>query len=182
MKTAFEFLRRVWKAETFSPTALIARAVVVTVLFCVSELLGLREYTTFLSGTSANAKLGWQLASGLGLIHLLLYIAFILLVPIMLIAAGLLAVWNRLRSDFSSVLAAGSQNPVQLAAMHIQPALGPDHVIRAGDFDLGGPLRLEALFDLFGRPTPGEQTRALARRSTGDANGDIQLGLGTGLE
>ena len=67
----------------------------ITVLFCASELLGLREYTTFLSGTSANVNLSWHMASLLGLIHLLLYVAFILLVPILLIAAGLLAAWNR---------------------------------------------------------------------------------------
>ena len=55
----------------------------------------MREYTTFLSGTSANVNLSWHTASFLGLIHLLLYVAFILLAPILLIAAGLLAAWNR---------------------------------------------------------------------------------------
>ena len=94
MKTALELLGRLWKAETFSPTAFVARAVIIAVLYCASELFGLREYTTFLSGTSANVNLGWQTASALGLIHLLLYVAFILLVPISLIAAGLIAAWN----------------------------------------------------------------------------------------
>lgn len=95
MKTILGFLRRLWKAETFSPTAFVVRATVITVLFSVSELLGLREYTTFLSGTSANVNLSWQTASVLGLIHLLLYVGFILLVPISLITAGLLAAWGR---------------------------------------------------------------------------------------
>lgn len=79
MKALFTFLRRVWQAETFSPTAFVARAIAVTMLFAVSELLGLREYTTFLSGTSANVNLGWSLTSVLGLTHLLLYVGFILL-------------------------------------------------------------------------------------------------------
>jgi hypothetical protein len=94
MKAVFGFLRRLWQAETCSPTAFVARAVVITMLFGISELLGLREYTTFLSGTSGNVSLSWPLASALGLTHLLLYVAFILLVPIFFIAAGLIAAWN----------------------------------------------------------------------------------------
>jgi hypothetical protein len=55
----------------------------------------LREYTTFLSGTSANLNVSWQTASTLGLVHLLLYVGFILLAPVCLITAGLLLAWNR---------------------------------------------------------------------------------------
>jgi hypothetical protein len=95
MKAILGWLRRLRKAEAFSPTAFAVRAVLITMLFCTSELLGLREYTTFLSGTSANSNLGWQMASALGLIHLLLYVGFILLVPISLITAGLLITWAR---------------------------------------------------------------------------------------
>jgi len=95
MKAVMDILRRFWKAETFSPVGFLLRAILIAVLYCVSELLGLREYTTFLSGTSGNVNLGWQMASLLGLIHLLLYVGFILLVPILLIAAGLLAAWGR---------------------------------------------------------------------------------------
>jgi hypothetical protein len=95
MKGVLGLLRRLWKAETFSPTAFVLRAIIITVLYCISELLGLREYTTFLSGTSANVNLGWPVASALGLTHLLLYVGFILLAPIFLIAAGLIAAWNR---------------------------------------------------------------------------------------
>jgi hypothetical protein len=95
MKTVLGFLRSLWRADTFSPKAFVLRAILITVLSGISELLGLREYTTFLSGTSANVNLSWQTASVLGVIHLLLYVGFILLVPVSLIAAGLLAVWNR---------------------------------------------------------------------------------------
>ncbi len=98
MKTVFGFLRGLWRAETFSPTAFLLRAIAIAALFGISELLGLREYTTFLSGTVANVNLSWQTASLLGLIHLLLYLGLILLVPISLITAGLLAasrLWKR---------------------------------------------------------------------------------------
>jgi hypothetical protein len=90
-----ELLAHVWKAGTFSPTAFVVRAIIIAVCFCVSELLGLKEYTTFLSGTSANLTMSWQMAATLGLIHLLLYVAFILLVPVSLITAGLLIAWNK---------------------------------------------------------------------------------------
>jgi len=95
MKAFLALFRRVWKAGAFSPTAFVVRALIILVLFCISELVGLKEYTTFLSGTSANLNLSWQTGATLGLIHLLLYVAFILLAPVSLITAGLLAVWNR---------------------------------------------------------------------------------------
>jgi len=95
MKAIFGLLRRLWKVEAFSPTALMVRAAVLTALYAVSCAAGLKEYTTFLSGTSPNVNLSWHTASTLGLIHLLLHFSFILLVPILLITAGLLAAWNR---------------------------------------------------------------------------------------
>jgi hypothetical protein len=88
-------LKSIWRAEPFTPKSLVRRAVVVAVLFALSQAIGLREYTTFLSGTSANLHLKWQVAAILGCIHLLLYVGFILLVPIWLIAAGLLACYRR---------------------------------------------------------------------------------------
>jgi hypothetical protein len=95
MKTLLRVLRHVWKAGAFSPTAFVVRAVGIGALYCASELAGLREYTTFLSGTSANLDMSWQAAATLGLIHLLLYVAFILLVPVSLITACLLLAWAR---------------------------------------------------------------------------------------
>ena len=95
MKRFFGFPRGLWEAPAFSPTAFVIRAIIITVFFSISELLGLREYTTFLSGTSANVNLSWQTASLLGLIHLFLYVAFILLVPIALITAVLIVAWSR---------------------------------------------------------------------------------------
>jgi hypothetical protein len=115
MKAFFGFLRRLWKTETFSPAAFVLRAIMITLLFGISELLGLREYTTFLSGTSANVNLSWQTVSVLGLIHLLLYVGFILLVPISLITAGLLWAWNlwqRQREIPNQKLAVSTERPL----------------------------------------------------------------------
>jgi len=86
-----------WKASPFSPAAFVLRAVIIAALFSLSNLFGLQEYTTFLSGTSANLSMSWQTASFLGLIHLLLYVSFILLVPVSLITAALIAAWTHWR-------------------------------------------------------------------------------------
>jgi len=95
MKRCLRFVRCIWNAGAFSATAFATRAVLITLLFSLSEALGLREYTTFLSGTSANLNVSWQTAATLGLIHLLLYVGFILAVPIFLITAALISIWNR---------------------------------------------------------------------------------------
>ncbi len=97
MNAVLELFRRVWKADSFSATAFVARAVIIALAFSISELVGLREYTTFLTGTSANLNVSWQMAATLGLIHLLLYVALILLVPVSLITAGLLFGWKQWR-------------------------------------------------------------------------------------
>ncbi len=94
MRNIFKLAAQVWKADSFSPTAFVVRAVIITAIFGISELAGLREYTTFLTGTSANLNMSWQTAATLGLIHLLLYVAFILLVPVSLITAVLLFAFN----------------------------------------------------------------------------------------
>ena len=67
MKAVLNLLRAVWRAGAFSPMAFVVRAIGIAVLFGVSELLGLREYTTFLSGTSPNPGISWQVAAILGL-------------------------------------------------------------------------------------------------------------------
>lgn len=95
MKALLRLPCRLWKAGTFSPEAFVARAGVISLLYAISRIAGLQEFTSFLSGTSASLNLSWQTASVLGLIHLLLHVAFILLVPISLITAVLLIALNR---------------------------------------------------------------------------------------
>ncbi len=113
MKTTFGLLRRLWKAEAFSPAAFLVRAAILAALYAASCAAGLQEYTTFLSGTSPNVNMSWHTASTLGLIHLLLYFAFILLVPILLITAGLLAAWNRWKPECEVPARARQQHPIE---------------------------------------------------------------------
>jgi hypothetical protein len=113
MKPTFGLLRRLWKAEAFSPSAFLVRAAILSVLYAVSCAAGLQEYTTFLSGTSPNINMSWHTASTLGLIHLLLHFAFILLVPILLITSGLLAAWNRWKPGCAVPASASQQHPIE---------------------------------------------------------------------
>jgi hypothetical protein len=65
-------------------------------LFAIAHLAGLREHTTFLSGTLADPAMRWEVAAFLGTAYLLLYFAFVLLVPILLLAAAASAAVYRL--------------------------------------------------------------------------------------
>jgi hypothetical protein len=78
----------------FSPRGLAARAVLLVVLYAVCEVAGLRENATFLSGT--NATSAWNGTVWRGLVYLFAYYGFVLAAPILLIAAALLAAWERL--------------------------------------------------------------------------------------
>ena len=84
-----------WRAEFFSPRDFVRRALVITVLFVIVHLTGLREFTSFLSGTMGSTKLGWEGSAFLGLTYIFAYLGFILIVPIFLLAAGLLVIWKR---------------------------------------------------------------------------------------
>lgn len=89
MKTqAMHPIKTVWSAPLFSPAGLLARAVLISLAYVACELSGLREYTTFLSGTR---QAGWNTTVLLGLTYLLCYHAFVVLAPILAIASGLLA-------------------------------------------------------------------------------------------
>jgi hypothetical protein len=117
MKKLLQFLRSIWKAGVFSPTSFVVRALLLSLAFAASELLGFRDYTTFLSGTSANPNLSWRTGATLGFIHLLLYVAFILVVPIFLIAASLLAIWNRRKTAETRVHGNDAPAPRQLLGL-----------------------------------------------------------------
>ena len=80
--------------ELFSPRGLAARAVLLGTVYAVCEVSGLRENATFLSGTQAASA--WSGTVWRGLLYLFAYYGFILAAPILLIAAALLATWERL--------------------------------------------------------------------------------------
>jgi len=87
--------RKWWQADFGSPRDFVRHAVLLVVLFGVAHICGLREYTSFLNGTAGPVGTDWQTSAFLGVIYVLLYLGGVLLVPTFLLAAGLLAAWQR---------------------------------------------------------------------------------------
>lgn len=92
-------LKTLLRAELLTPQGLVVRAVGVAVLFAICHLAGLREHTTFLSGTAATAQTGAQVSVVWGLIYIVAYLGFVVLVPILVLAASLLAGWTRFKPN-----------------------------------------------------------------------------------
>lgn len=80
--------------ELFTPRGLIARALLLAAIYAVCEAIGLRENATFLTGTQASGA--WNGTVWRGLVYLLAYHGFVLVAPILTLAAALLAAWEKL--------------------------------------------------------------------------------------
>ena len=74
-----------------SPRSFVVLAVVIAVLFGVAHAAGLREHTSILSGTDHAAG-----SATLGLLYALLYFAFVLGAPILILAAAIFWALSRL--------------------------------------------------------------------------------------
>jgi hypothetical protein len=88
-------VRSSYRAEFLSPKDFLQRAVAITVLFLASEIAGLREFTSVLSGTAGSTELGWKTSAILGAAYIVLYLAFVLVVPILILASVILWLWKR---------------------------------------------------------------------------------------
>lgn len=83
------------RADFLSPKYLILRALVLSLVFLIVHSCGLREYATFLSGTVPYPEVSMKLASFYGMLYIVCYIGLIVLVPILLLAAGILALGQK---------------------------------------------------------------------------------------
>jgi membrane protein implicated in regulation of membrane protease activity len=83
------------QAEFLSAKDLLQRAGAISALFLVAHLAGLREFTSVLNGTIGSVAAGWKLSGFLALIYILLYLAFVILVPVLVLTAMILTVWRR---------------------------------------------------------------------------------------
>jgi hypothetical protein len=86
------FFRR---AEFLSPKDLIQRACAISLIFAGLHLAGLREFTSILNGTVGSVALGWKWSGFLAVIYILFYLAFVVLVPILLLAAAFLVLGRK---------------------------------------------------------------------------------------
>lgn len=91
--------RRWWEADFCSPEDFVRHAVLIVIVFGTAHACGLREFTSFLNGTSGPSSVSWETSALLGVIYVLLYLAIVLLVPTLLLAAVLLAAWKRFRGE-----------------------------------------------------------------------------------
>ncbi len=89
-------IRSWWRADFLSPKDLVQGAAVIAAIYLVIHLCGLRDYTSVLNGTTGSLNLSWGTAAGLGVTYVFAWLAFILGVPILLLAAALLVLWKRL--------------------------------------------------------------------------------------
>jgi hypothetical protein len=93
--TLWRRVRALWYADFLSAKDLARRAVLISIVYLVAQLIGLREFTTVLTGTAGSVQLGWRMSAFLGLLYLCIYLAFVLIVPMLLIAATLLALYRK---------------------------------------------------------------------------------------
>ena len=85
------------RAEFLSAKDMVQRAAGISGLFLLVHLAGFREYTGVLNGTIGSLGLGWKLSTFLAAVYIMLYLAFVIVVPVLVLAAGILTVWQRLR-------------------------------------------------------------------------------------
>jgi hypothetical protein len=70
-------------------------AAMLLALFIIANIAGLRQFTSVLNGTVGSTTLDWQTASFLGAAYVMVYLAFILGAPTLILAAGILALWRK---------------------------------------------------------------------------------------
>lgn len=90
-------LGNLWHAEFLSRKDLLQRAFVIGVAFLAAQLAGLREFTSVLNGTTGSMALGWDVSAFLGILYIAVYLAFVLLVPVLILAALILTIWQSIR-------------------------------------------------------------------------------------
>ena len=80
----------------FQPVKFLLRcAGAISLLFLVAHLAGLRAFTCILNGTVGSLTLGWQISQILALLYIFIYLAFVILVPVLVLAAVLLILWQK---------------------------------------------------------------------------------------
>jgi hypothetical protein len=82
-------------APLFSSPGFVARALLLVLIFGACELAGWREHTTFISGTAPSADAGINSSVTFGVIYMLAYFGCVLVAPVLLLAAGFLAIRKR---------------------------------------------------------------------------------------
>src|ERR1051325_651691 len=83
------------RADFLSSKWLLLRAALLVGLFGFCHAAGLREHTTFLSGTVTAVGMSREVSIVLGVTYLVAYFGFVLLSPILVLAACLVMFFHR---------------------------------------------------------------------------------------
>ena len=83
---------RVFGCSSFSPRGFLVDAVLIALVFLACNLAGLKEYTSVICGTSPTGDINNPLVLGLGAFYLFIHFAFVLVAPILVIAAAVFAI------------------------------------------------------------------------------------------
>jgi hypothetical protein len=83
------------RAPLFSPRGLLLRAGVLAALFLACHLAGWREHTSILCGTAFTANVTDRYSQWFGMVYVVLYLGSVIVVPILILAAGLITLINR---------------------------------------------------------------------------------------
>ena len=114
MNSHWQRIRQWWRADFLSPKDLVKRALLIGVAFAVAHIMGLREFTSVLNGTTGSVEMSWQAAAFRGLLYIFLYLALVLLVPTFLLAAVMIAAFRKFvtarRASHESGTYSASQN------------------------------------------------------------------------
>ncbi len=129
-----KLMATVWRehvrgGQVFSPEGFVVRAVAIAVLFLVCHLLGLRQYTTIASGSAPPSLGSESVGAALGVIYIAAYFGFVVLAPILLIGAGLFALWR-------IALRKGRVGPPTVGAETDSPGPGAPHAGHVTDAPL----------------------------------------------
>ena len=90
------------RAEFLSAKDMLQRAAAISGLFLLVHLARFREFTGILNGTIGSLALGWNLSAFLAVVYILLYLAFVILVPVLVLAALILSIWQCLQQKSPS--------------------------------------------------------------------------------
>jgi hypothetical protein len=83
------------RGDFFSARFFLRHGLLLVCLFVVAQLAGLREHTTFLTGTSGSPDVSVETSAIYGLIYILTYLCCVVVAPIFLLTAGLLVLWQK---------------------------------------------------------------------------------------
>ncbi len=74
-----------------TPLRLARLGLILLALFAIAHTVGMRDDTSFLSGTAGGGDISWEASVAMGTTYLILYLAAVLAAPVLLIASALLA-------------------------------------------------------------------------------------------